>query len=795
MPRYVKSQLVPGSKLFFVGEAPGRQEDRYGVPFYPGAPGGKRLTRLLSEAGLSRGEISLGNVAKERPPGNKVDFFFEDKKMTTPKPILSSWIEELKREIEMIKPNIVVALGATAMWALTGQKGIKDERGYLTQSTLVPGQKMITTWHPQKVNYEPTLMFDSVMDMRKAKSNSLSPDMPMEERRLNFQPSFLEMREYMEFLIHDHKDPVALDIESINNEVTIIGLADNPLHSLSFSLLDPDKKSRLTLESEIRFWNLFADVVRLRPTIMHNGLYDMAMLWYKHHVLCNKYELDTMIAGHVLWPEAPRSLGYLSSICLNVPKWKHTSSENPTLYNAEDAANTYGIWAVMEPEMERMGVRHTFDFEMQQVWPATKMQLQGIPVDQAARHAMIRANKVAIHTMEEKLEAELGYLPNINSPKQMIELLYFKLNLPKMYMRRKSRLDPRKLTANKEALGKLQRKVNSPVLEYILQIRKLKKLMTFLDVPVSPNNTVHTSYNITGATMTRAKKGWALDDEERYKSFGRWSSSSSIILPYGSGNLQNNPKEARKIYRAPSGSVYVQADYIQAEAVVVAYLINDVSTKEMFAKSFGCSPEERKKKGYDIHRNTAARMLGIKPVDVTKAERSVGKTLRHATNYSAGPGVVATWLGITVTQAKELFQKFHEATPQLQIWHESIKQELKDNHRTLTNLLGRQHKFMGRWDDNLFRSAYSFKPQSTVGDLMNLALCRMYQNHGDELDIRLQLHDAVYVICEDKDSVIADTMEMMRDCMIIPLETPEGEKFAIDVDFSMGPSWGEMEEV
>jgi len=382
---------------------------------------------------------------------------------------------------------------------------------------------------------------------------------------------------------------------------------------------------------------------------------------------------------------------------------------------------------------------------------------------------------------------------NLRSPKQLQQLLYIDLGLPVQYKRRKSASDPRKVTTDATALATLERTCNHPALSLIMRYKKLDKLVNnFLDITVSPDQTVHTCYNITGATMLRENKGFVVDDEDSYKSFGRWSSSSSIILPYGPGNLQNIPKLARKIFTPPKNHILIQADYKQAEAVVVAYLINDVKLKQLFQDSFGKSPEECAANDWDVHKLTASMMFSIPIHEVTKAQRTIGKTIRHATNYSAGPGVVATRLGIPQKEAKSLLQRYHNATPQLHLWHLRIQDELRRT-RTLTNLFGRKHRFLDRWGDSLFRSAYSFIPQSTVGDLLNHALINVYTNQSSFLHLYLQLHDAIY--CYVKPHQLQEALETLRHEMLIPIRTDQGEEFTIDVDFSAGDTWGELEEV
>ena len=222
-------------------------------------------------------------------------------------------------------------------------------------------------------------------------------------------------------------------------------------------------------------------------------------------------------------------------------------------------------------------------------------------------------------------------------------------------------------------MTKLARTTDNSLLSSIIEYKKLTKLLNdFVDIELSPEGKVHTSYNIT---MNRIKKSSVVDDEESYRSFGRWSSSKSIIIPYGSGNLQNIPKEARKMYKAPPGYKFIQADYMQAEAVVVAYEINDQPMIRLFQESFGLPKSERKKRNLDIHKLTAALNFKIPIVKVTKEQRDIGKTIRHATNYSAGPAVLAAKLGCTIQQAKILLSNYHNSCPQLKVWHQSLRKQ------------------------------------------------------------------------------------------------------------------------
>jgi DNA polymerase I-like protein with 3'-5' exonuclease and polymerase domains len=215
----------------------------------------------------------------------------------------------------------------------------------------------------------------------------------------------------------------------------------------------------------------------------------------------------------------------------------------------------------------------------------------------------------------------------------------------------------------------------------------------------------------------------------------------------------------------------------------------------MFEDSFGLSKTE--KKPYDIHILKATEVFGVGWDCVTKEQRDAGKTIRHARNYEAGPTVLANRLGISMSAAKEFIKIDRMIDPSLDMWHLNIQAELKRS-RTLVNLLGRKHRFLDRWGDTLFRSAYSYIPQSTVGDLLNTALKKVYDSIEElylknlmDLDIIFQLHDAVYVLAKEED--VEDMIKHIRKQMLIPL-TYNNETFTIDVDFAVGDSWGETVE-
>jgi uracil-DNA glycosylase family 4 len=777
------------AEIFIVGEAPGETEDKQGKPFV--GKSGKILDRYLYQAGINRHLCRIGNVAKERPPGNDINYFFEDKGQEKPKSFMKGWIEELKKELITVKPNIVIALGKTAIKALCDVGSITAHRGTIMESTLVPGQKVLGTFHPMNISYEPGNLFAFVMDLRKAYANSTTPDLLIDDRELRTKVSRQEFIDYLRFL-QDKKDPIAFDIESDpnrNSHTTIVGLGHNSKFAMCFSFLN-GSYTKYSEEAEFEIWEELYRTLSVVPLIGHNIKYDVGKMLYSHGIYCRNIYHDTCISAHVCWPEAPRSLGFISSICLNVPSWKHTSSDDPELYNTQDVTNTYGCYEFLEAEIDKQDQRDIFNFEMKQNEVAIMMELQGIRIDKKYQNEKTQELENDVIRLQSEIEQSIGREINLSSPKQVKELLYVDLELPEQYKRRKSKAEKRKVTSNAEALSKLSNISDDPILEKIIEFKKKNKLLEFVSMKTSPEGRIHTSYNITGSTVQRQEKKTVIDDEDTHRSFGRWSSSKSIIIPYGA-NLQNIPPEARKMARAPEGYKWVQADYRQAEAVVVSFIIGDTIMKNMFKKSYGMSSKELKENNYDIHKITAALIFGVHIDDITKEQRDIGKAIRHAISYSAGPAVLASKINSSIAIARQLLILYHNTTPQLRMWHTKIQEQLRET-RTLTNLLGRKHKFLAPWGDELFRSAYSYIPQSTIGDLLNKALISFYDSCGDLFEIALQLHDAMYAIVRN-DSV--DTaMRKMKKAMEIPLYFDD-EEFFVDVDFKVGSSWGDMEDV
>ena len=321
------------AKIAFVGEAPGEMEETIGLPFVGKA--GQEFTALLQESGLKRSECYLTNVLWTRPPSNKMESFCVSKKdlpagyTLSPlalgkylHPDLLPELERLRDELEALKPNLCVALGNTALWALTGSAAIGASRGTVSESTLVPGLKVLPTYHPAAVLRNWAWRVVVLQDLAKAKREMEFPDIRRVERRILINPKFDEA---LSWLMRAKSSPIlSCDIETEKRQITSIAFATTPSNILVIPFWNKEASdwNFWNEEEELAIWELLWDLLSSHPRVLfQNGLYDVQYLWDMLIPVPGFLE-DTMILHHAMYPELPKSLAFLGSIYTNDIAWK-----------------------------------------------------------------------------------------------------------------------------------------------------------------------------------------------------------------------------------------------------------------------------------------------------------------------------------------------------------------------------------------------------------------------------------------------------------------------------------------
>lgn len=389
-----------------------------------------------------------------------------------------------------------------------------------------------------------------------------------------------------------------------------------------------------------------------------------------------------------------------------------------------------------------------------------KMTDSGIMVDTKFLDKLGVELKARLKKIEEEIYKSIGHEFNINSPKQLGEVLFDELNLPVIKKTKTGR------STDEETLRELSN--IHPVVPFLLEYRQLFKLVsTYIDaLPryVKEDGRVHSTFNVEGAAT------------------GRLSSQDP--------NLQNIPirgelgGELRKAFIAASGKVLLGADYSQIELRIMAHLSDDPNLKNAFIK------------GLDIHAATASKIFKVPVEDVTKQMRGVGKTMNFATLYGQGAHALSKQLGVEYGVAKQYITEYFEQFPKVRTW---MGQVLEEGYRNgyVETIWGRKRYIPELQSSNRMlkafgeRAAINHPVQGTSADMIKKAMVEIdkkleKRKSSCECKLILQVHDELLFECDEEcvDEISKIIKEKMENSL--NLSVP------VVVDLKVGKSWGEM---
>lgn len=743
------------AKIWLIGEAPGVQEDKMGKPFVGGS--GRILDGMLSEVGIKREDCYIDNVIQQRPKGNNFGIYYQDKAKRNPTPELAKAQARLQELVREYKPNVVAAFGNEAMSALLGKKGVLNWRGSILGCH---GVKVIPILHPALIMRQYEHRPITVLDLRKVLEESKSNYFPNPEAEDKFTLG-LPFEGIISKIEELHKQPyIAFDIETSQTQILCLGLGWSNHDSLCIPIFYGGS-SWWTFEQEVAIIKKIKELF-LNPNInfiAQNAQFDMIFLKDKWGVEVTNLWLDTMIAFHCLYSELRKGLGFLCSIYTKRPYYKgmlagHGTPDELWKYNCLDTVVTYECAMAIQAELKEANLEDFYRNNSHKIIkPLMEMQRQGVKINVAKRASVDKNLSEELEALTLRLHKAVGRELNPNSPKQMTHFLYNELKLPPQRNKVSGNL-----SANADAITTLLQRFPNPVLNLILDIRKIKKLLsTYIRAPIDKDERIRCSYAITGTET------------------GRLSSRASV---YGSGtNLQNIPRGeiVRSLFIPDPGTYFINADLSQAEARVVAFLSQDERLQALFASEG------------DIHITNAARVFRKRIHEVSDKERQLAKTLVHAANYGIGPRTFSKHVGTTENEAANLLNQYYALYPRIKTWHLEVKDFLKTS-RVMTTPMGRRRVFFGRWGPDLIREAMAFIPQATVSDLINLGIIRAWKNLPPEWKIMLQVHDSILMqVPIDSEPMhihkfikhyFENTIEIHNKKLKIPIEIKVGNDWA-----------------
>ena len=524
-------------------------------------------------------------------------------------------------------------------------------------------------------------------------------------------------------------------------------------------------------------------VLRLAPALQHpeiekvgqNIKFDILAL-RKYGVRVKGPLFDTMLAHYLLNPELRHGMDYLAETYLKYktvpiedligPKGKKQASmrtvpiEQIKEYAAEDADVTLRLKQYFAPLLKQEGLESLFfEMEMPLIYVLAEMEATGVKLDTNALKQSSEVLSQQLSTLEESIYDLAGQSFNINSTKQVGEILFDKLKLDEKAKKTKTG----GYSTSEEVLEKIRGK--HPIVDKLLEYRGIKKLLsTYIDaLPalIHPETgKIHTSFN-QAVTAT-----------------GRLSSTNP--------NLQNIPvrdelgREIRKAFIADDDDcIFFSADYSQIELRLMAHLSNDPHMVEAF-----CS-------GADIHAATAAKIYGIPVEEVTSDMRRKAKTANFGIIYGISVFGLSERLSIPRAESKELIDGYFQTYPRIKEYMEESIRVAKEKGYVET--LFKRKRFLPDINSHnaivrgyAERNAINAPIQGSAADIIKLAMIRIHQRfEAEHLKSRmiLQVHDELNfnVRKEEFDRV----KEIVLDCMehVLQLRVP------LIADCGEGKNW------
>ena len=497
----------------------------------------------------------------------------------------------------------------------------------------------------------------------------------------------------------------------------------------------------------------------------------------RHGINITKFLADTMLMSYVLNSTATRhGMDRLADYYLNYTTTKYTDVTGTaskqisfaqvkldvaTDYAAEDADITLRLYNVLSPLLKEKPIQEKLleDLEYPLVHVLSRVEQNGAKIDKKklANHSKELSEKIdELSSAAFKIAGEEF---NLDSPKQLLEILYEKLGLP--VLKKTPKGQP---STNEDTLQRLSEEYELP--KIILQYRTLAKLKsTYTDSLINIENPktkrIHTSY------------------QQAVTSTGRLSSTEP--------NLQNIPiktAEGRRIREAfvpEKGNILISADYSQIELRIMAHLSDDKNLTNAFNNDI------------DVHSSTAAEVFGVSIEDVSQDQRRSAKAINFGLMYGMSAFGLTRQLGIPRGEAQEYLDTYFARYTGVRDYMDNIKAKAKED-KFVETIMGRRlylneiNAANGLRRQAAERAAINAPLQGSAADIIKKAMLDIDQlllNEMQEVKMIMQVHDELVFECPKDNADMV--MQKMKDTMekTVKLNIP------LIAEAAIGYNWNE----
>ncbi len=395
-------------RIALIGEAPGKDEVAQGEPFV--GMSGRLLSTLLGRANIVREACFIGNICQHRPPNNDISLFSEKG------PEFSEGLTQLKKDLDVFKPNLCVLLGKTALREAMGSTAIGDWRGslFIGDRETFNGRKCLASYHPAAClrQYEWTTIL--TFDLVKAYREGQSPTIKLPQRTLAVDLSVDQIVRRCA-CIRRQRLPIAIDIEGYVGDMSCISIATSPSFAFTIPFSNRDHSSYYEhQDQEVLIWKALVDLLEdpTVPKILQNSLYDRFVLQYSYGVVVQGVADDTMVKFHEKYAELEKSLAFQASVLTDQPFYKsdRKSDDQATFYRycAMDSAVTFEVNQRLDKLLDdRQKAHYRFNVAMEN--PLLFMELHGILYDTKLAKERLKEVETAINGLQFRLDKLAGF--------------------------------------------------------------------------------------------------------------------------------------------------------------------------------------------------------------------------------------------------------------------------------------------------------------------------------------------------------------------------------------------------
>lgn len=526
-----------------------------------------------------------------------------------------------------------------------------------------------------------------------------------------------------------------------------------------FIIYSPKTNKCFSIENIQDFKDIFEDKNILKCSYKQKE--EFIILWNKG-IEAKNLMFDIAIAGYILNSNINKyTIEYLANEYINfdiaeyLSNTEETGVEQITLFdNAEEpkedktyiyAYAIYKLYNVLTQKMEEAGSIDLFNkIEMPLTEVLASMQYEGIYIDKQELLDFGKELQEKIDILTKEIYELTGEEFNINSTKQLGEILFEKL---KLTAKKKTKTG---YSTDVDVLEKI--KYEHPVIEKILEYRQLQKLnSTYVEglIPyIDETGRIHSKFHQTVTTT------------------GRISSTDP--------NLQNIPtrmelgRKLRKVFKPEQGYIFVDADYSQIELRVLAHISEDKNMIEAF-----CNNE-------DIHAQAASKVFNIPLEEVTKEERTKAKAVNFGIVYGISEFGLGEQLGVSRKKAKEYIEQYLDKYSGIKEFMINIVEETKEKGYVET--LYHRRRYVPELKSNNYmvrqfggRVAMNTPIQGTAADIMKIAMINVYnklKENNLKSKLIVQVHDEILVetLESEKEQVKQIVKEEMEN--VIKLKVP-----------------------